>query len=173
MDSKRFDALARRLGDRTDRRTAVRRLGAGALAVAAAAAARPAPQPAAAACGRTGCACTTGTRFACDVGFECCATSSGAPGSSGACAPVGSCGAVTTCVGSPGSCGTSCAWGAACDVCCSGYCGDYGVCESQACTGPGCSCPTGAQQPCDWNLVCCPLYSGDLMGGAGVCRYSC
>ena len=173
MDPKRFDALARRLGDRTDRRTAVRRLGAGALAVAAAAASRSAPQPAAAACGRTGCACTTGTRFACDVGFECCGTSSGAPGSSGACAPVGSCGAVTTCVGSPGSCGTSCAWGAACDVCCSGYCGDYGQCTSSPCTGPGCVCDAGTYAPCAPGLVCCGVIGGDRTGTTGVCRSSC
>lgn len=174
MDGKRFDGLTRAFGRRASRREAMRRLGLGAAAaVAAGAGITRHSAEAEASCYTIGCACNVGTFSPCGAGMECCAFEAGLPGGQGSCVPTGSCGALASCIDNGSACSAACAWGDGCTECCSGYCGDYGVCESQACTGPGCSCPTGAQQPCDWNLVCCPLYSGDLMGGAGVCRYSC
>ncbi len=174
MDGKRFDALTRAFGRRTSRRETVRRLGLGAAAVVAAGAgvARRGEE-ASATCYTVGCACNVGTYAPCGDGLECCAFDQGLPGSQGACVLNGSCGTLASCVDTWNPCTAACNWGDVCNDCCSGYCGDTGQCEPQSCTGPGCACSTGADQPCDWNLVCCPLYSGDLMGDAGVCRYSC
>lgn len=167
MESRRFDALTRLVARRASRRGTLRF---GALAVLGAALV---PDRAAADhCDYAGCGCSTGVRHACGRGLVCCPSSPGVPGGGGVCAPRDQCGGGGGCTGSGGACPGYCNWGDSCPDCCSGYCGPYGQCDTQACTGVGCSCTTGTYQPCDAGLVCCAIYA-DFPGGTGVCQYGC
>jgi hypothetical protein len=76
------------------------------------------------------------------------------------------------CTGNGGPCSGSCNWGDACPGCCSGYCGQYGSCDTAGCTGLGCACASGTFQPCDAGLVCCSSYPG-MPGAQGSCQYGC
>jgi hypothetical protein len=169
MDERRFDALTRTLAGSTTRRGILRRASlAGMAAVVGGLLGRRGAS--ANHCDYIGCGCATGVRHACGNGLVCCPSSPGLPGGGGVCAPRGQCGGA--CVDQGDSCPAYCNWGDSCPDCCSGYCGQFGACDSQSCTGVGCSCTTGTYSPCDAGLVCCSLYPG-LVGGAGVCQYGC
>jgi hypothetical protein len=170
MDHQRFDAWTRELATLTTRRGVMRRAGLAAVAATLAGLFGRSQRAAAHHCDYIGCGCATGARHACGRGLVCCPSSPGLPGGAGICAPRGECGG--GCVEEGDACPGYCNWGDVCPDCCSGYCGQFGACDTQVCTGVGCSCTTGTLSPCDYGLVCCSIYSG-LPGGAGVCQYGC
>jgi hypothetical protein len=167
MDQTRFDALTRRFARAGSRRGVLRgvaRAGAAMLAVrlgldAAGVAARH--------CREYGCGCDGGVYGSCRRGLVCCPYSQGLPGGLGTCLGEDECYG-PQCINSGDACAPYCGWGASCGDCCSGYCNDYGVCDTPRCTGAGCACATGTYLPCDFGLTCCPLQPG-LPGGPGVC----
>lgn len=170
MDQQRFDALTRTLGRTASRRGALRRAWAAGAAATLAGLLGRERSASAHHCDYIGCGCSTGVKHACGSGLVCCPSSPGLPGSGGVCAPRGQCGG--DCVGQGDSCPGYCNWGDTCPDCCSGYCGQFGACDSLGCSGVGCSCTTGTLNPCDFGLVCCAISPG-LAGGAGVCQYGC
>jgi hypothetical protein len=171
MDEQWFDLLTRTLAGPSSRRGLLLRAGfAGISALVAGLFGSP-RATSARHCDYIGCGCNTGTRHPCGRGLDCCPNNPGLPGGSGVCAPSGQCGG-GGCVGDGGSCPGYCNWGDYCPDCCSGFCGQYGSCDEQSCTGVGCACTTGTYLPCDYGLECCAIYPG-LAGGAGVCQYGC
>lgn len=125
----------------------------------------PTPQPA---CTSQGCVCATGTRRACDRGLVCCATTD-TLGGPGICQPREVCNP-TDCPENGEACPATCNAGDACPGCCSGYCNADDVCADPPeppCTGEGCDCITGTQNPCDAGLVCCGTTG--TPGGPGTC----
>jgi hypothetical protein len=42
-----------------------------------------------------------------------------------------------------------------------------------ACTGSGCSCPTGTDQPCSTGYICCSTADVPVPGSSGMCATSC
>lgn len=170
MQPRLFDAIARDLASSASRRGVLRRF-TGALAATLVGRALVTPDAAKADhCDYIGCGCATGTNHPCGNGLVCCPSSPGTPGGAGVCSDPGDCGGTCSDDGSP--CSGSCNWGEACPGCCSGYCGQYGSCDTAQCTGLGCACASGTFQPCDGGLVCCSSYPG-LPGAQGTCQYSC
>lgn len=170
MEQRRFDALTRAFADGSSRRRFLRRAGLAGMSAALNGLIATVRPVAAGHCNSLGCGCITGTRHQCGRGLVCCPSNPGLPGGAGVCAPAGQCGG--SCVDQGQGCPAYCNWGDYCPDCCSGYCGSYGVCDQQSCTGVGCACATGTYSPCDVGLQCCALYPG-LPGGAGVCQYGC
>lgn len=169
MDSNRFDALARRVGQTNSRRGLLQRAAQAALAAVALRLGADEGDVGAARgdCRDYGCSCNGGVYRACRSDLVCCPWSPDVPGGLGLCLTEDECyGPV--CLNSGDACAPYCGWGADCPDCCSGYCGDYGVCDTPRCTGAGCACATGTYLPCDYGLACCPLQPG-LPGGPGVC----
>lgn len=171
MDQRRFDDLAKRLASRDSRRAVlgrIRRVVAaavlGGLVVdrgGAAVDAQLLP------CAADGCRCQASLPGSCESGLVCCADDMNLPGGSGTCVPPGQCfGGL--CSADAVACPVSCGWGANCVGCCSGSCGFDGVCGPGACRSAGCECITGALNPCDEGLACCPTFEG-LLGGPGIC----
>jgi hypothetical protein len=159
MDQQRFDALTRKLASR---RGALRQAGVAATLFALFGSSRQVS----ARCNYEGCGCSTGTHHACGSGLICCASSPGTPGGAGVCLSRADCDA--PCVDHGYTCPNSCNWGDSCSGCCSGFCGQVGVCDDPS-VGAPCG---GPSLPCDPGLVCCPYVPG-LAGGAGVCQYRC
>jgi hypothetical protein len=166
MDQMRFDALAKRLGRGGSRRRLLANLARAGALVAATRLGLPA-EPAAARCRDYGCNCNAGTHNPCRGGLICCPWSPGTPGGVGRCTSEDECYG-PQCINSGDSCAYSCGYGYSCPDCCSGYCNDYGICDTPRCSGSGCACATGTYLPCDYGLTCCPLQRG-LVGGPGVC----
>jgi hypothetical protein len=131
-----------------------------------AAPAQPTPQPQPACTGQ-GCVCTTGTQSPCDDGLICCPTTD-TMGGPGVCQTEDVC-YPNQCVGNGNACAATCNWGDACPSCCSNFCNSGGQCDDlpQGCTGAGCGCTTGTQNPCDPGLICCG--PNGVPGGPGVC----
>ena len=170
MEPRRFDALVRGLATSSSRRGALRRV---AVAGVAALLGRSALRPEAAIadhCDFIGCGCSTGTLHACGGDLVCCPSSPGTPGGAGVCSEPADCGGA--CTENGGGCSGSCNWGDTCPGCCSGFCGQFGTCDTASCTGLGCACASGTFQPCDGGLVCCSSYPG-LAGAQGTCQYGC
>jgi hypothetical protein len=107
-------------------------------------------------CTGEGCTCTTGTQSPCDSGLVCCGTT-GTPGGPGTCMTDAECNS-NQCWANGQACISSCSPTAPCPACCSSYCNENGVCDTDPppCTGGGCSCTPGASGACDSGLVCCP-----------------
>jgi hypothetical protein len=124
----------------------------------------PTPQPA---CTGQGCVCTTGTQNPCDAGFVCCPTTD-AMGGPGVCQTEAVC-YPNQCIATGTACPATCAWGDACPSCCTNFCNSGGQCDNlpQGCTGAGCGCTTGTQNPCDAGLICCGTTG--TPGGPGIC----
>lgn len=167
MDQSRFDALAKTLGRDGSRRGFLRNLAKAGAALAAARFGLSAQNAEARHCRDYGCSCDGGTYASCRHDLVCCPWSPGLPGGLGRCLNDYECYG-PQCLGSGESCAPYCGWGSSCGDCCSGYCGDYGVCDTPRCSGAGCACATGTYLPCDYGLTCCPLQSG-VPGGPGVC----
>ncbi|MEZ4563213.1 MAG: hypothetical protein R2853_10790 [Thermomicrobiales bacterium] len=169
MDSEKFDALTRRVGAAPDPGVGLVNsvLGAGAAAVALRLGMHQGQSEAARDCRDYGCSCNGGVYRSCRGDLVCCPWSAGVPGGLGLCLTEDECYG-PTCINSGDACAPYCGWGTDCPDCCSGYCNDFGVCDTPRCTGSGCACSTGAYMPCDWGLTCCPLQTG-LLGGPGVC----
>lgn len=123
-------------------------------------------------CTGEGCSCHTGTLGACDDGLVCCADDSSLPGGPGRCEEESVCYA-NQCQATTNPCPPSCAAGAYCQGCCSGYCSDDDHCATAPCSGVGCECTTGSMQGprCDDGLVCCQsqMGAGPVPGGPGLC----
>ena len=167
MDHERFDALTRRIGRTGSRRGFLGALSRAGLAVAAARLGIGMRGADARQCRDYGCSCNGGVYRSCRDDLVCCPWAQSLPGGLGLCLTEDECYG-PRCINSGDACAPYCGWGADCPDCCSGYCGDFGVCEIPRCTGTGCACATGTYLPCDAGLVCCPLQSG-LIGGPGVC----
>ncbi|MFT4038491.1 MAG: hypothetical protein QM692_09950 [Thermomicrobiales bacterium] len=118
-------------------------------------------------CRDYGCSCDAGVFRACRGDLVCCPWSADVPGGLGLCMTEDECFG-PSCVNMGGSCAPYCGWGAECPDCCSGFCGDFGVCDTPRCGGAGCACTTGTAIACDWGYSCCALQPG-LPGGPGVC----
>jgi hypothetical protein len=167
VDQERFDAITKRVFGVGSRRGLLRnlaRVGAGVIAVRVGLGSGGAD---ARQCRDYGCSCNGGVYRSCRSDLVCCPYSQGLPGGLGQCLTEDECYG-PQCVNSGDACAPYCGWGASCDACCSGYCGDYGVCDTPRCSGAGCACATGTYLPCDYGLTCCPLQPG-LPGGPGVC----
>ncbi len=167
MDQYRFDALAKRLGGARSRRGFTRVLVQAGIAAVAVRLGIRKRTDAARSCREYGCSCNAGVYRPCRNGLVCCPWSPGVPGGVGLCMTEDDCYG-PQCISSGEACAPYCGWGQSCADCCSGYCSDFGVCDTPRCTGPGCSCSTGTYLPCDYGLTCCPLQTG-LLGGPGVC----
>jgi hypothetical protein len=124
MDGRRFDAVARSLAARQDRRGLLRwAVGvAGSLFILA----LPPRARGGFNCDYIGCGCATGTLHPCVDPLVCCASSPGTPGGAGVCSNASDCDA--PCAPSGEGCSGSCNWGDTCPECCSGYCGQFGSC---------------------------------------------
>jgi hypothetical protein len=125
MHPSRFDALARFLGARASRRSAMRSLGAGGLGgslLAAAGLKQATPlassADAAAGCTHHGCRCHGGVEDACNADLVCCPDNPGLAGGPGRCVREQNC-------------------------------------NNTNCTGEGCACSSGVQDACDDGFVCC------------------
>ena len=118
-------------------------------------------------CTGQGCVCTTGTQSPCDDGLVCCPTTD-AMGGPGVCQTEDVC-YPNQCDDNGVGCAATCNWGDACPSCCSNFCNSGGQCDDlpQGCTGAGCGCTTGTQNPCDPGLICCG--TSGVPGGPGVC----
>lgn len=169
MDSDRFDDIARTLGTRRTRRLTLGWLGrAGAGAALAVIGLRPATGRAQTVkCGDQGCRCRAGLIGECVPGLVCCPDNPAAPAGDGTCVAPSQCfGGL--CNADLVACPATCTWGRNCLDCCSGHCGQDGLCGPSSCRRPGCDCITGSQNPCDEGLACCPTIEG-LLGGPGIC----
>jgi hypothetical protein len=168
MDQTRFDSLAKRFADAGSRRGFLRGLARSGAALAAARLGFATQSADARQCRDYGCYCNAGEYLSCRRGLVCCEYAPGGyPGGPGQCLAEDECYG-PQCISSGGPCAPYCGWGASCGDCCSGYCNDFGVCDTPRCTGPGCACATGTYLPCDPGLTCCPQQPG-LPGGPGVC----
>lgn len=167
MDTERFDALTKHLAGVDSRRGLLRRAAQAALLGLAARLGLDGQAAQARSCKDYGCTCNGGVYRSCRSDLVCCAFSPGLPGGLGQCVTEDECYG-PQCINSGDSCAAYCGWGASCPDCCSGYCGDYGICDTPRCSGAGCACATGTFAPCDYGLSCCPLQPG-LPGGPGVC----
>jgi hypothetical protein len=170
MEPRRFDALARVLATSSSRRSTVRRVATAGIAALLGRLAVGSEAARADHCNYIGCGCSTAPRHACGGGLVCCPSSPGTPGGGGVCSDPADCGGGLH--RQRGPCSGSCNWGDSCPGCCSGYCGQYGSCDSAGCTGLGCACASGTFQPCDAGLVCCSSYPG-TPGAQGSCQYGC
>jgi hypothetical protein len=167
MDHSHFDELIKGFGKFSDRRGVVRRLARAGAALATTRLGLGAEPAEARHCKDYGCSCIGGVYGACRRDLVCCPYSPGLPGGPGVCLTEDDCYG-PQCIDSGSACAPYCGWGASCSDCCSGYCNDFGVCDTPRCSGPGCACATGTYLPCDDGLTCCPLQPG-LPGGPGVC----
>jgi len=118
------------------------------------------------ACTDEGCDCHAGVAGACDDGLVCCADDPSQTGGPGRCEAEQVCFA-HQCQATTNPCPSACSAGDFCHRCCSGYCGNDGHCAAPPCSGEGCECTTGTENPCDAGLVCCA--NGGLPGGPGTC----
>ena len=167
MDQTRFDAMAKRLGRGGSRRGVLGGLARAGAALLAARLGLDAESAEASHCKDHGCSCNAGVYGACLHRLVCCPYSPGLPGGPGQCLTEDECYG-PQCIDSGGACAPYCGWGDNCPDCCSGYCNDFGVCDTPRCSGTGCACATGTYLPCDVGLTCCPLQPG-FPGGPGVC----
>lgn len=166
MDQERFDRLTRQLG-RSSRRSMLHNAAKAGAALVVARLGFGAREADARQCRDYGCTCNGGVYRSCRSDLVCCPYSLGVPGGLGQCLTEDECYG-PQCISPGDACAPYCGWGSNCPDCCSGYCGDFGVCDTPRCSGPGCACSTGTDLPCDFGLTCCPLQPG-LPGGPGVC----
>ena len=120
-------------------------------------------------CTGEGCSCDSGTDGACDAGLICCADDASSPGGPGRCESEDIC-LAHQCQATTNPCPSSCAVGAFCHTCCSGYCGPDGHCGTP-CMGVGCGCTAGVEGTCSAGLVCCQsqMNAPNAPGGPGMC----
>jgi len=168
MEHDRFDSLTRQFAIRQTRRGALGRLiRSTAIGVAGIAIGNSRAGAQLLPCAADGCHCQASVPGSCEPGLVCCPNNPHLPGGSGMCVAPSQCfGGV--CSGDAVACPASCTWGTNCVGCCSGYCGFNGACSGGGCRSAGCECVTGALNPCDEGLACCPTFEG-ILGGPGIC----
>ncbi len=168
MERHRFDELAKRFARRQSRRMVLGRIGqAAAVAIAGFGFGSSRAEAQFLPCSADGCRCRGGTLGSCLPGLVCCPDNADQPGGAGTCVGPSQCFG-GNCNGDGSGCPATCASGANCLACCSGYCGLNGACGPSDCRAAGCTCITGSVAACDDGLACCPVIAG-LPGGPGIC----